>query len=337
MTLEEDRQEAEIEGLVEQLKSSDDYTLEQKLQIADKFKENYGYVPEKVSNLLAEYEDDDAAKVRLNTARAAQGGILFDYQLNNVSPSIKNAYSSYVKAGGALELGTAESKEADEYVQIYTNEILETDLGESDAKTLRWKNLNIGLKATYNTAYATAIKEGFQPSAAHKAGLQALSDVQAKPGVYKKMFSRNLAMDELDIARKTNTITAKTQGAGGGWKTSRLAADTKDEQDLIKWTKTGMSIEDIPEYYRNLASQLKVNPLALAKSQAKQMNLDIDDEVDESKYGSNNKLIQNLVFYKPSKSRAFRAEILTNEEKRGEKFNAKNSPNNKKSVMMPGV
>ena len=67
------------------------------------------------------------------------------------------------------------------------------------------------------------------------------------------------------------------------------------------------------------------------------MNLDIDDEVDESKYGSNNKLIQNLVFYKPSKSRAFRAEILTNEEKRGEKFNAKNSPNNKKSVMMPGV
>ena len=41
------------------------------------------------------------------------------------------------------------------------------------------------------------------------------------------MFSRNLAMDELDIARKTNTITAKTQGAGGGWKTSRLAADTE--------------------------------------------------------------------------------------------------------------
>ena len=337
MTLEEERQDAEIEGLVEQLKSSDDYTLEQKLQIADKFKENYGYVPEKVSNLLAEYEDDDAAKIRLNTARAAQGGILFDYQLNNVSPTIKNAYSSYVKAGGALELGTAESKEADEYVQIFTNEILETDLGESDAKTLRWKNLNIGLKATYNTAYATAIKEGFQPSAAHKAGLQALSDVQAKPGVYKKMFSRNLAMDELDISRKTNTITAKTQGAGGGWKTSRLAADTKDEQDLIKWTKTGMSIEDIPEYYRNLASQLKVNPLALAKAQAKQMNLDIDDEVDESKYGSNNKLIQNLVFYKPSKSRAFRAEVLTNEEKSGEKANAKTSEFNKKATMMPGV
>ena len=160
MNLEEQRQDAEIEGLVEQLKSSDDYTLEQKLQIADKFKENYGYVPEKVSNLLAEYEDDDAAKVRLNTARAAQGGILFDYQLNNVSPAIKNAYSSYVKAGGALELGTAESKEADEYVQIFTNEILETDLGESDAKTLRWKNLNIGLKATYNTAYSSYVKAG---------------------------------------------------------------------------------------------------------------------------------------------------------------------------------
>ena len=60
----------------------------------------------------------------------------------------------------------------------------------------------------------------------------------------------------------------------------------KDEQDLIKWTKTGMSIQDIPEYYRNLAFESKVNPLALAKSQAKQMNLDIDDEVDESKYGS---------------------------------------------------
>ena len=144
-------------------------------------------------------------------------------------------------------------------------------------------------------------------------------------------------MDELDIARSVNTRTAKTQGAGGGWKTSRLAADTKDEQDLIKWTKSSMSILDIPEYYRNLASQLKVNPLALAKSQAKQMNLDIDDEVDESKYGSNNKLIQNLVFYKPSKSRAFRAEVLTNEEKSGEKANAKTSVFNKKATMMPGV
>ena len=61
------------------------------------------------------------------------------------------------------------------------------------------------------------------------------------------------------------------------------------------------------------------------------------DEVDESKYGSNNKLIQNLVFYKPSKSRAFRAEVLTNEEKSGEKANAKTSVFNKKATMMPGV
>lgn len=333
--LDEERKDTEVKALVEQLKEGEDYTVEQKLNIKNKFKEKYGYVPEEINNVLADYEDDDQADERIKQLLGHQNNMLFDYQLINVSPLIKRKYSSYIKEGGVLELGNELSDEINQDIRIYTNEIAETSFGSTDAKTLRWRNLNIHLEAKFRTAYVQAIKAGHPPDVAYKSGLQALEAVKKDPK--PEYFERDLSLTSEDEYRRSNTVTAVSQSADGGWHKSRLASDTKSEQDLVEWAKGPMKISDIPSYYRELADRIGVNPLLLAKAQARKVGLEVEEDPSDEQVASNNEIIKKLFFYKTTPSRILRGKILNMEEENGEQYNAKTSPYNKKNATMPGV
>ena len=334
LRVDEERKDTELKSIVETLKEGDDYTQEQKANIRKNLKDKYGYVPEEVNNVLADYEDDDQADERIKQILGHQNNMLFDYQLVNVSPLIKRKYSSYIKEGGVLELGNELSDEINQDIRIYTNEIAETSFGSTDAKTLRWRNLNIHLEAKFRTAYVQAIKAGHPPEVAYKSGLQTLEAVKKDPK--PQYFERDLSLTSEDEYRRSNTVNAVSQSADGGWHKSRLASDTKSEQDLVEWTKGSMKISDIPSYYRELAERIGVNPLLLAKAQARQVGLDIEDDPSDEQVASNNEIIKRLLFYKTTPSRILRGKLLDVEEN-GEPFNAKNSPYNKKNATMPGV
>ena len=334
LRIEEDRKDAELKSIVEKLKEGDDYTQEQKATIRKNLKDKYGYVPEEVNNVLADYEDDEQADERIKQILGHQNNMLFDYQLVNVSPKIKRKYSSYIKEGGVLELGNELSDEINEDIRIYTNEIANTSFGSTDAKSLRWRNLNITLEAKFRTAYVQAIKAGHPPDVAYKSGLQALEAVKKDPK--PQYFERDLSLTSEDEYRRSNTVTAMSQSADGGWLKTRLASDTKSEQALVEWAKGPMKISDIPSYYRQLADRIGVNPLLLAKAQARQVGLEIEDDPSDEQVASNNEIIKRLLFYKTTPSRIMRGKLLEIEEN-GEGFNAKNSPYNKKNATMPGV
>jgi hypothetical protein len=338
MTVEDQRKASEVDAIVSGLKRGEDYSFPQKQEIKRQAEAYFGYLPEEIRNELAEYEDNDAAKVRLNQALASQDGKIFDYQLINTSPSIKNAYQSYVRKGGALELGTAEAKDAMEMIDIYTNEILNTNLGPTNAKTLRWKRLNIGLQSVFNKAYKAAIDDGNLPmSAAYTQGITAIEKIKNTKDAYKAFLVVD-TIDEKELEFKNNITIAETQGANNGWKTTRLAASTEDEEKLVEWSKGPRNLQDIPEYYRQLSSHLKLsNPVELANHQVALIADLPVEEYDESQLASNDEIIKRLFFYKPTRSRVIRGEIDTNIEKSGVEINAVTSPYNKKSTMMEGV
>ena len=336
LNIEEDRKETELKSIVETLKEGDDYSQEQKATIRKTLKDKYGYVPEEVNNVLADYEDDDQADERIKQILGHQNNMLFDYQLVNVSPLIKRRYSSYIKDGGVLELGNELSDDINRYITAYTNEIAETSYGTTDAKDLRWLNLNTHLKANFRTAYVQAIKAGNSPDAAYKSGMQALEAIKKDPK--PEYFERDLSLTSEDEYRRSNTVAAMSQSADGGWYKTRLASDTKSEQDLVEWAKGPMLMKDIPSYYRELADRIDgVTPLQLAKAQARKLGLEVEDDPSDEQLASNNKIIQRLLFYKNTPSRILRGKFLQMEEDNGEPFNAKNSPYNKKNATMPGV
>ena len=128
-----------------------------------------------------------------------------------------------------------------------------------------------------------------------------------------------------------------SQSADGGWHKTRLASDTKSEQDLVEWAKGPMKISDIPSYYRELADRIGVNPLLLAKAQARKVGLEVEEDPSDEQVASNNEIIKKLFFYKTTPSRILRGKILNMEEENGEQYNAKTSPYNKKNATMPGV
>ena len=95
------------------------------------------------------------------------------------------------------------------------------------------------------------------------------------------------------------------------------------------WSQTPLKqSRDIPDYYRDLAMRIGVNPIDLANSQ---LQFYTDDKVDtkpqENKY---NDKVLNLIYKFPTRSRITRARL--EDEGQGEQ-NLKTSIYNKKGLM----
>ena len=94
------------------------------------------------------------------------------------------------------------------------------------------------------------------------------------------------------------------------------------------WSKTPLKqSRDIPDYYRDLAMRMGVNPIDLANSQLQFYGEEVTDTPKEN---TKNEKILNLIYKFPTRSRITRARL--EDEGQGEQ-NVKTSIYNKKGLM----
>ena len=119
------------------------------------------------------------------------------------------------------------------------------------------------------------------------------------------------------------------QSANGQWRKQKINADKKSQQELLMWSKTPLKqSSDIPDYYRDLAMRMGVNPIDLANSQLQFYG---EQPVDiKPKENTKNDKILNLIYKFPTRSRITRARL--EDEGQGEQ-NVKTSIYNKKGLM----
>ena len=162
---------------------------------------------------------------------------------------------------------------------------------------------------------------------AHKAGRAAIEEILNDPVMVIDMQTTNLEPGDDSYSRQVQQ--GMTQSGGGNWKKNKISADSKSQKELVAWGQTPLKQgSDIPDYYRDLAMRMGVNPIDLANSQLRFYSEEVKEEkTDKQKY---NDKILNLIYKFPTRSRITRARLET--EGAGE-ANAKTSIYNKKALM----
>ena len=100
-----------------------------------------------------------------------------------------------------------------------------------------------------------------------------------------------------------------TQSGGGNWKKKKVSATQGSQKELIAWGQTPLKqSSDIPDYYKDLAMRMGVNPVDLANSQLQHVT---GEEVkQEEKKVEHSKKVEELVYKYPTRSRITRARII---------------------------
>ena len=118
------------------------------------------------------------------------------------------------------------------------------------------------------------------------------------------------------------------QSANGQWRKQKINADKISQQELLMWSKTPLKqAKDIPDYYRDLAMRMGVNPIDLANSQLQFYSDGVEYQPQENKY---NDKVLNLIYKFPTRSTITRARLEV--EGAGEQ-NVKTSIYNKKCLI----
>ena len=116
-----------------------------------------------------------------------------------------------------------------------------------------------------------------------------------------------------------------TQSGGGNWKKKKVSATQASQKELIAWGQTPLKqSSDIPDYYKDLAMRMGVNPVDLANSQLQYVS---GEEVkQEEKKEEHSKEVETLVYKYPTRSRITRARIFDELNKMAKKYGEKIDP-----------
>ena len=325
------QKENDINADLETIKSLKNPTNDQKAQLYAAFKQKYdGYVPAKLHSALQGHIDDDVARDQLNESIRFQGGV-YAFDLANVSTTVYNEYKDKILSAGSAVPGTDEHKEANKWINSYTNDGMETELGETDAKSPQWLALNDNLKELYfrtykNTLYRDGQKVSTEDQANRAAKLavqQAVNDEKTLAMMMDTDFT-----DDGDETYNRMMQVSMTQAAGGNWLKQKITSNKEVDKDLLSWYKTPLKqAKDLPAYYKDLAMRMGINPIDLANSQIRfltdeQVTTDKKDE----KYNAN---ILRLLYKFPTREKITRARLEA--EGAGDQ-NAKTSIYNKKGL-----
>ena len=111
-----------------------------------------------------------------------------------------------------------------------------------------------------------------------------------------------------------------TQSAGGKWRNQPISADSKSKAELLAWYKTPLKqSKDIPDYYKDVALRMGINPIDLANAQVGQlMEGEVPKEKTKQKHSNE---VLNLIYKFPTRSRITRARIIDEIQKMREKKN----------------
>ena len=328
----EEQREANISADLQVIKSVKNRTNEQNAQMFAFYKNKYdGYVPTELSDALKGHIDDESAEDMIEQSIRYQGGV-YDFEMENVSTEVYNKYKDKILSSGALVPGTDQHETATKYLKGYTNKAMEITYGEADIKSPEWLTLYGNLEAAYNRAYKdTMIRDGqvvgTHPEA-HKAGRAAVEEILNDPNMVIDLQTTDLEPGDDSYSRQVQK--GMTQSGGGLWKKNKISADSKAQKELIAWGQTPLKQgSDIPDYYRDLAMRMGVNPIDLANSQLRHYTKEEvkEEKTEEQKY---NDKVLNLIYKFPTRSRITRARLET--EGAGEQ-NVKTSIYNKKALM----
>ena len=306
-------------------------TNEQKAQLYAYYKDKYdGYVPIELSDALKGHLPDDVAEDLIAQSIRYQGGV-YDFEMKNVSTEVFNKYKDKILTSGALVPGTDLHDTAAKFLKAYTDQGTGDTFGSTETASVEWLNLYAGLEEVFNNAYKQAtVRDGQtvgRPEDGMRAGKAAVQEVLRDERTVDAMM--NPSLDPSDNTYSRSIQKGMTQSANGQWRKQKINADPTTQRELLMWSKTPLKqSRDIPDYYRDLAMRMGVNPIDLANSQ---LQFYTDDQVDtkpqENKY---NDKILNLIYKFPTRSRITRARL--EDEGQGEQ-NVKTSIYNKKGLM----
>ena len=322
---------ADIAADVEIIKSLQNPTNEQKMQLMAVYKQKYdGYIPSDIQGALKGHIDDDVAEEMLQESIRYQGGV-YDFELANVSTELFNKYKDKLIVAGSSVPGTDDHKKANEWITSYTNEGTEEKFGETDAKSPEWLSLHESLHELYFTTYKnTLYKGGVKVSTeadADRAARLAVQQAVGDPNTLRRMMSVDFS-DDGDETYNRMMQVSMTQSGGGKWRKNKITSNAEVDAGLIAWHNTPLKqAKDIPSYYKDLAMRMGINPVDLANSQLRYL-VDEDVKVDEEKQEYNQKIL-NLIYKFPTREKITRARLEA--EGAGDQ-NAKTSIFNRKAL-----
>jgi len=322
--------ENDIAADMQVIKSLQAPTNEQKANMYAFYKDKYdGYVPIELSDALKGHLDDDVAEDMIAQSMRYQGGV-YDFEMKNVSTEVFNKYKDKILTTGALVPGTDLHDSAAKYIKAYTDEGTGDTFGSTQTASVEWLNLYAGLEEVFNNAYKQAtVRDGQtvgRPEDGMKAGQAAVEKVLQSERTVDAMMNPDL--DPSDNTYSRSIQKGMNQSANGQWKKQKINTDKKSQQELLMWSKTPLKqSSDIPDYYRDLAMRMGVNPIDLVNSQLQFYGEEVKDTPKEN---TKNDKILNLIYKFPTRSRITRARL--EDEGQGEQ-NVKTSIYNKKALM----
>ena len=324
-----EKKEASISADLDVIRNMQAPTNEQKAQLYAYYKGKYdGYVPIELSDALKGHLPDDVAEDMIAQSIRYQGGV-YDFEMENVSTEVFNKYKDKILTTGALVPGTDLHDSAAKYLKAYTDRGTNETFGSTETASVEWLNLYSNLEEVFNNAYKQAtVRDGQivgRPEDGMRAGKAAVEEVLRDEGTVDRMMTSDL--DPSDNTYSKSIQKGLKQSANGQWKKQKINADKKSQQELLMWSKTPLKqSSDIPDYYRDLAMRMGVNPIDLANSQLA-FYTEGTYKPQENKF---NDKILNLIYKFPTRSRITRARL--EDEGQGEQ-NVKTSIYNKKALM----
>ena len=327
-----DAREAGIAADLQVIRATPNLSNEAKQQLYTYYRDKYdGYVPNELSDALAGHLPDEIAEDLVEKSIRYQGGV-YDFEAANFSTSMFNKHKDKILSSGALVPGTTQHNKATQILKSYTNQGTGDTFGETDAKSEEWLTLYGNLEDIFNSTYKSTYMRNGQivstPEDAFRAAQAAVKQVVSDEGTVTRLMVPNL--DPSDDSYSRRIQLNMEQSSGGKWRTKKLSTDKKTQEELLYWYSTPLKQStDIPEYYRDLAMRMGVNPLDLANSQVKYYIPDaqIEGNKNDEKFDDN---ILQLIYKFPTRSRITRARLSS--EGQGDQ-NVKTSIYNKKALM----
>jgi hypothetical protein len=326
----EDKKEASIAADLNVIQSIKAPTNEQKAQMYAMYKEKYdGYVPIELSDALKGHLPDDVAEDMIAQSIRYQGGV-YDFEMENVSTEVFNKYKDKILTTGALVPGTDLHDSAAKYLKAYTDRGTGDTFGSTETASVEWLNLYANFEEVFNNAYKQAtVRDGQivgRPEDGMRAGRRAVEEILNDERAVDMMMK--IDTDPSDNTYSRSIQNGMKQSANGQWRKQKINADREAQRELILWSKTPLKqSRDIPDYYRDLAIRMGVNPIDLANSQLQFYGEEVKDKPKEN---TKNDKILNLIYKFPTRSRITRARL--EDEGQGEQ-NVKTSIYNKKGLM----
>jgi len=326
----DEAKENSIAADLDVIKSMQAPTNEQKAQMFAFYKDKYdGYVPIELSDALKGHIPDDVAEDMIAQSMRYQGGV-YDFEMENVSTEVYNKYKDKILTTGALVPGTDLHDSAAKYLKAYTDQGTGDTFGSTETASVEWLNLYANFEEVFNNAYKQAtVRDGQvvgRPEDGMRAGRAAVENILRDERAVTRMMT--IDTDPADNTYSRSIQKGMKQSANGQWRKQKINADKTSQQELLMWSKTPLKqSRDIPDYYRDLAMRMGVNPIDLANSQLKFYGEQVTDTPKEN---TKNDKILNLIYKFPTRSRITRARL---EDEGQGKQNVKTSIYNKKGLM----